>query len=153
MILLREHREIIETLLIHQVDFMLIGGYAVISYGYMRTTGDMDLWLKPDNQNKNKFIQALTSTGFEEDDLEALAKLDFTQPQTFTLGTKPQKIDFLTHINQVSFEEADSQKNMIMSGDIQIPVIHLDHLILSKLGTGRLKDNADVEALQAINRK
>ncbi len=57
------HQEILELMLKHEVEFMLIGGYAVIYYGYMRTTGDMDLWLKPSNENKFKMCKVFDEAG------------------------------------------------------------------------------------------
>jgi len=65
-----DHLEIIKELLENQVSFLLIGGYAVIYHGYNRTTGDMDLWLEPSNQNKYKVIEALEKLGFEQEGLE-----------------------------------------------------------------------------------
>jgi hypothetical protein len=56
---LDEHKAILLQLLKYKVDFMLIGGYAVIYHGYGRTTGDMDIWLKPDNENRDKLIPVL----------------------------------------------------------------------------------------------
>jgi hypothetical protein len=65
-IFLDEHKEFLLLLLKHEVEFMLIGGYAVIFHGYERTTGDMDIWLKPSNENKEKFIEVLKSYGINE---------------------------------------------------------------------------------------
>jgi len=147
-----DHLEIIKELLENQVSFLLIGGYAVIFHGYNRTTGDMDLWLEPTNQNKDKFINALEKLGFEPDDLEKLAEMDFTKHLTFSTGEEPQKIDFITLINQVSFEIANDNKVMANFEGMKIPVINADELILSKRNTGRKKDEADVEELQKIIR-
>ena len=57
--LIEKHKEILIDLINSRVDFLLVGGYAVIYHGYVRTTGDMDVWLKPDNENKLKFIPVL----------------------------------------------------------------------------------------------
>ena len=145
-----DHLEIIKELLENQVSFLLIGGYAVIFHGYNRTTGDMDLWLEPTNRNKDKFINALEKLGFDPDDLEKLAEMDFTKHLTFSIGEEPQKIDFITLINQVSFEEAWVNRIVFALEDINIPVINIDELVLSKINTGRKKDEADVEELQRI---
>ena len=64
-ILLDEHKAIIIQLLNAHVDFILIGGYAVIYHGYGRTTGDMDIWLRPDNSNRDKLIPILENLGIE----------------------------------------------------------------------------------------
>lgn len=149
-IFLDEHQAIIKLLIENQVDFLLIGGYAVIFHGYRRTTGDMDLWLRPTNENKEKFIKSLANAGFESDDLAVLSTLDFTKHLVFSIGDEPQKIDFITHINQVLFEEADKNKVIFDFEELKIPVINIRELILSKINTGRKKDEADVEELQKI---
>lgn len=58
-----EHRELLTALIKNKVDFMLVGGYAVIHYGYDRSTGDMDIWLKTGNRNRDKLINALKDFG------------------------------------------------------------------------------------------
>jgi len=71
------HQEILRQLLEKGVDFILIGDYSVIAHRYERTTGDMDLWLRPDNKNKLVLIEALRSLGFDEDDLAFITAQDF----------------------------------------------------------------------------
>lgn len=150
-IFIEPHYEVLRLLLKHQVDFMLIGGYAVIFYGYSRTTGDMDLWLKPDNQNKLKFCAAMEEAGYDKEGIELLKTKNFEQTLVFNLGTEPQRIDFLTFIDLVTYDEADKLKVIGEIDGIKIPVIHLNNLILSKINTGRSKDKADIEELQRIN--
>jgi predicted nucleotidyltransferase len=151
-IFLEEHLEILEFLIKHKVRFLLIGGYAVIIHGYRRTTGDMDLWLEPTNENKLLFINALRDLNFEDEALEHIQSLDFREPQVLMFGEQPQRIDFLTKINQVTFDEAfDNQLSTEFEG-LQLPVINLRELILSKINTGRPKDAADIDELQRIAR-
>lgn len=147
------HLKLLEALLQEQVEFLIIGGYAVIFYGYQRTTGDVDIWLKPDNENKEKVIQALKSEEISKESLEAVRKMDFTKHLMFSLGEAPEKVDFLTRINQVSFEEAIEKRVITKVNGLQIPFIHLSHLVLSKFNTGRAQDKADMEELQRINRE
>ncbi len=146
--LLNEHQEILSHLIENQVEFLLIGGYAVIYHGYNRTTVDMDVWLNPTNENRDKIIDALTISGFEPEDLETLSRMDFTKHFAFNIGIEPQRIDFITYINHVSFEEAYQNKAIYSFENMQIPVINMRELILSKINTGRKKDEADVEELQ-----
>lgn len=149
-IFFEEHQEIIKLLIKYKVEFLLIGGYAVIFHGYKRTTGDIDLWLGPTNENKEKIINALDKAGYEQDDLNILRNMDFTKHIVFSVGIEPQKIDFITHINQVTFKEAYVNKVMYSFEGLQVPVINIRELILSKMNTGRKKDEADVEELQRI---
>ena len=148
-----DHQYILRNLIKADVDFMLIGGYAVIYYGYRRTTGDMDLWVKPSNDNKIRFVAALSACGFTEESLAQINALDFEKTLMFTVGEEPEKVDFLTHISGLKYE--DAEKNKII-GDIdgmKVPVVHMNDLVLSKMSTDRPKDRADIEELQKIAKK
>ena len=149
-IFLEDHQEIIKKLIQGNVAFLLIGGYAVIYHGYQRTTGDMDLWVEPTNENKEKVIKVLENSGYDPVDLKNLAEMDFTKHLAFSIGEEPQKIDFINYINQVSFDAANRNKTDIDFEGMKIPVINIHELILSKINTGRKKDEADVEEIQKI---
>jgi hypothetical protein len=152
-IFLDEHIEILALMLRHKVKFLLIGGYAVIIHGYRRTTGDMDLWLEPTNENKKQFLLVLQDLGIEDEDIEVLKEIDFSKHQVFSFGEEPQKIDFITYINQVAFEEAYANKTVADFENLLLPVLNLRELILSKMNTGRKKDESDVEELQRLLKK
>ncbi|MEO7532659.1 MAG: hypothetical protein ABIU30_02360 [Ferruginibacter sp.] len=152
-IFIEEHQQLLRTLLKYEVSFMLIGGYAVIHYGYERTTGDMDIWLQTGNANRDKLLKALKSFGITDAGIDELSNMDFTNPlPAFFIGQKPKRIDFITLISKISFEEAIKEVNHFMFENLLIPVIHYNHLILSKQNTGRLKDLADIEELEKINK-
>ena len=150
-ILLEEHKNLLLLLIKHKVEFMLIGGYAVIYYGYERVTSDMDIWLKPTNDNRNKFITALQEKGIMQEDIDAISKMDFSQIQVLHTGEKPNKIDFLTKVHGLTFDEADAKKVYFPLKDEKVPIIHYHHLITLKMLAGRPQDKADVEILQKIN--
>ena len=135
----------------HKVNYMLIGGYAVIYHGYERSTTDMDIWLKPDNHNRDKLIPALKEFGVGDASLQKLSAVDLSQIQYFFFGEKPGRIDFLTQINNVTWSEAEPKVNYLPLQNEGIPVIHYHHLILSKIANNRPQDKADVEMLQKIN--
>ena len=145
------HQELLKDLLDANVDFIIIGGYSVIFHGYKRTTGDVDIWLKPDNTNKVKLLPVLKKVGFDKETLEKIAEYDFTKHLVISIWEEPEKVDFLTRINLVSYEDADKQKVVADIDGIQIPFIHVNHLVLSKITTGRAKDKADIEELQRIS--
>lgn len=149
-IFLDSHKLILQKLLDKKVDFMLIGGYAVNYYGYNRVTGDLDIWIQPNNHNKLLLIEALKELEFDEEGLFAILSWDFTLPQLFHIWERPFQTDFLTHITGAKY--ADVKKNAIQAeiDDLIIPFIHLNDLISSKMLTGRTKDKADVEYLQKI---
>lgn len=151
-ILLDEHKAILINLLKSKIDFILIGGYAVIYHGYGRTTGDMDVWLKPDNENRDKLIPALETFGILPEDVDHIKKMDFTQVLAFHMDEPPRRVDFLTKIVGLTYAEADSKKVFLPLGEFQVPILHLDHLLVNKMISGRAKDKADVEELQKIMR-
>jgi predicted nucleotidyltransferase len=146
------HLEILELLLKSEVDFLLIGGYAVIYHGYRRTTGDMDLWLKPTNENKLKFVKAVSDI-FDHETLRQLSSLNFEDTHVFTAGEEPFKVDFLTRVSGVEYEQADKNKVMGDIDGLSIPVVHINDLVISKLSSDRLKDKHDIEELQKIAKR
>jgi predicted nucleotidyltransferase len=149
-ILYKEHKLILQKILDKKVSFILVGGYAVNYYGYNRVTGDMDVWLQPDNNNKNLLITALQELDFDEEGLKVIEGWDFTNPQLFHIGQKPDLTDFMTHIAGVNFETAKANAIEANIDGLNLKIIHLNNLIENKKATGRLKDLADVEYLQKI---
>lgn len=152
-IFLESHKKFLLLLLKHEVEFVLIGGYAVIIYGYERGTSDMDLWLKPTNENKDKFIIALQEHGISEAGLNQLRSIDFTgEVKVFHIGEKPNKFDFLTKVEGLEFDEAYKAKQLLPLKEFQVPVIQFEHLILIKMIANRPQDKADVDVLSKIHR-
>jgi predicted nucleotidyltransferase len=82
------HKLVLQKLLDKQVSFILVGGYAVNYYGYNRVTGDMDVWLQPDNSNKKLLLTALKQLGFDEEGITTIDSWDFTKLQLFHIGGK-----------------------------------------------------------------
>lgn len=146
------HQYLIKQLLDAKVDFIIIGGYSVIYHGYKRTTGDIDIWLKPDNANKERLLHALALFGLEEDSLNYIRAADITKHTVFSIGTEPEKIDLLTYINLVKYDDADKHKILAEVDGMLIPFLHLNDLILSKINTDRPKDKADIDELQKIEK-
>ena len=96
-----EHQQLLSVLIKNKVDFMLVGGYAVIYYGYDRNTGDMDIWLKTGNENRDKLVKALKDFGVIDQHLERLKEMDFTNPvPVFYFGKEPRRIDFHNYDKQ-----------------------------------------------------
>ena len=151
-ILIEKHKRILSDLVNAKVDFLLIGGYAVIYHGYMRTTGDMDIWLRPDNENKINLINVLQKHLTDKSGIEKIRFLDFSDMVAFHIGREPEKIEFLTKISGVNFHEAYEQKVFLPIADFHIPVLHLNDLIVNKLTSARPKDKSDVDELQRINK-
>ena len=122
------HRKMLRILREFDVDFILVGGFAVNYYGFNRPTGDMDIWLKPENENKEKLLSALTAYGFNSESIAYVKSLNFKDTLVFTCGETPFRIDFLTKISGVEYSEADSQAVKTTMENIGIKIIHI-HLI------------------------
>jgi hypothetical protein len=94
-----------------RLRYLLIGGYAVNYYGYSRNTNDMDIWLSPDNENRDLFINALLCMQYTETEVASLRKEDFTLPFVATIGNTGSLLDILTYVHQdISIDEAEKQK-------------------------------------------
>lgn len=141
----RDFREFIELLNEHNVEYVLVGGYAVILHGYPRYTGDIDFLVKPDMNNAKKVTAVLKEFGFGSLNVtpEEFSKPDFV----LQLGYPPVRIDLITSISGVSFEEADNNKATLTIDDLVVPVLGLKQLRANKKASGRHKDLDDVEHL------
>jgi len=134
-----------------KVQFMLAGGFAVNYHGYNRSTSDLDVWVKPIDENKQNIKNALKKLKFPNGQIALIDSLDFTKPFTFKIGAEPVDIDVFNHITGVNYKEAEI--NMIpfkYSGKLTVNYISLKDLIVNKMLTGRTKDKLDVEELQKI---
>ncbi|MBI5218832.1 MAG: nucleotidyltransferase [Bacteroidia bacterium] len=149
-IFIEEHRHLLTLLMKAGVDFILVGGYAVIYHGYVRTTGDMDIWLRPDNSVKENFLPVLHKLGFQKAGISQVAKSDFSQAQSFYYGEPPLRVDFLTKVSGLSFSECYSKAVFLQFGKYKIPVLNFNDLIVNKMLSDRLQDKADVDELQKI---
>ncbi|MBP9083516.1 MAG: nucleotidyltransferase [Bacteroidia bacterium] len=143
--------EAIETLLRNDVEFLLIGGYAVNFYGYGRYTGDIDFWLRPSDSNKEKFIKAFIELCHDESYVKIIGHLNFNQPQVISIGEPPLRVDFLTKVNLVDFDDAWGKRVFLELKDFQLPIVDYSNLVIMKFNTGRPKDQLDLEQLQRIN--
>jgi hypothetical protein len=150
--LFKPHKELLILLSEHKVDFLLIGGYSVIFYGYNRGTNDMDLWLKPDNANRAKLLNALQKFGIQQTDLKTLSEVDFTKTSMFHIGKKPYRVDFLTKVQNVAWDDAIKNVKLLPFQNILVPIVGYNELVLMKITSDRLKDKADVEELQKIRK-
>ncbi len=127
----------------HRVEYLLIGGYAVIHHGYTRSTGDLDVWINSTPENAQRILEALHEFGFGQASNDL-----FLQPrQIIRLGVPPVRIEIHTSIEGVDFASCHAEKELIQVGDLRVPVLSLADLKRNKRAAGRLKDLADLEAL------
>lgn len=143
--LLPDLKEFLRLLNEFQVEYLLIGGYAVSYHGYPRTTADMDIWIAMGPENAKRVVAMLREFGFGETDLSTDL---FTQPNQVTqMGIPPVRIEILTTISGVDFAEAYAQRVVDVIDEVPVTLISREHLKINKLASGRLKDLADLENL------
>ncbi|HLF64594.1 MAG TPA: nucleotidyltransferase [Saprospiraceae bacterium] len=151
MELTRDYKEFIELLKRHEVNYLIVGGYAVNLYGYPRYTDDLDIWIWVDSSNIRKLLVALKEFGFNSLNL---SEEDFNSPENvLQLGYAPNRIDLLVEIEGLKFEACFDRRTIVELDQIQIDFIGLDDLIEAKKNTGRLQDLADADQLEKLKRK
>ncbi|QXD13815.1 nucleotidyltransferase [Rhodocaloribacter litoris] len=141
-----DYRDILSAFSDEKVEFLLVGAYALAVHGRPRATGDIDLWIRRSEENARKVLRALTTFGAP---ISGLSEADLTAPDmVFQIGVAPRRIDILTTISGVEFDEAWEAREEVEIEGLRIPVISRQHLIQNKRSVGRLKDAADAEWLQ-----
>ncbi|HET7462138.1 MAG TPA: hypothetical protein VFJ82_12855 [Longimicrobium sp.] len=129
-----------------EADFLLVGAFAIAVHQYPRATGDIDLWVRPELANARRVWNALANFGAPVEDLtvEELSRPGFF----YQVGVAPVRIDILTAIDGVSFDEAWAEKEDHDLFGVAVPVISRRHLLINKKATGRPKDQADAAWLE-----
>ncbi len=129
-------------------EFLVVGAHAMAAHGVPRATGDLDLLVRPSEQNAARVVTALRAFGAPLA-AHGVTPADFAQPgMVYQLGLPPRRIDLLTEISGVDFEQAWATRREIETQGLRLPVIGLSALIANKRATGRPKDAVDVELLE-----
>ena len=140
-----DFKELLALFNANQVDYMVIGGYALAFHGAPRFTGDLDIFVKPDPENARRIMEALDQFGFQSVELSVD---DFRRPdRVVQLGVPPVRVDILTAITGVSWAEAAAGRVVGKYGDIPVYYIGRKQFSVNKRATGRKRDLADLEAL------
>lgn len=132
----------------HNVDYLIVGGYAVILHGYVRTTGDLDIWVRKSKVNYHKIAAAFVDFGMPVFDMNEDNFLHNEELDVFTFGVPPICIELITNIKGISFDEAFENALVKKVDQIEIKLIHLEDLIKAKEAAGRPKDKNDIEHLK-----
>lgn len=141
-----DFQDILSSFLSAEVDFLLIGAFAMAAHGILRATGDIDLWVSTESGNATRILKALHVFGAPMQDI---SEADFMSGDTvLQIGIAPRRIDILTSIDGVDFSSAVVNRIYVEIVEMRIPVIGLHELIQNKLATGRTKDHADAVLLQ-----
>ena len=140
-----DFRDLLALFNAHKVDYMIVGGYALAFHGAPRFTGDLDIFVKPDPDNAQRISDALDKFGFKS---SGLTKEDFQSlAKVVQLGVPPVRIDIITSLTGVSWEEAFAGRKQGKYGDIPVHYIGREQFVANKRALGRKRDLADLEAL------
>ena len=132
------------------VDYILVGGWAVNMYGYIRATVDLDIWILADMANAQRVYAALGEFGAPIADVKPE---DFAEDGIiFQIGVAPCRIDIITRISGVSYVDAARRTVPKEIDGVAVKVISIEDLITNKKASGRTKDLADVEVLERIGK-
>jgi hypothetical protein len=146
MRLQKDLREFIGLLNSNLVEYVIVGAYSLAYHGVPRYTGDIDLFIRSSPQNAASLEAVIRQFGFEETGLRAR---DFLEPnQVIQLGVAPNRIDLLTGIDGVSFDEAWQTRVPATLDGLPVCMLNKELLIKNKLAAGRPQDVADVKRLQ-----
>jgi hypothetical protein len=128
--------------------FLVVGAHAMAVHGVPRATGDLDIWVRPDPENAQKVLRALVEFGAPLETTNLRAE-DLTDPETvYQIGLPPRRIDIITDIDGVTFEEAWQSKVISQVAGLAVPFLGWDVLLRNKKASGRPKDLADIELLE-----
>ena len=141
-----DFRDMLSCLKDEEVEFIIVGAYALAAHGLPRATGDIDIWVRNSSANAQKTIRALVKFGAPT---STLSEKDFISPEMVVqIGVEPCRIDLLTGIDGVEFDDAWKNKVSINIGRQEIYILSKADLLKNKLATGRDKDQGDIAWLE-----
>lgn len=141
-----DFRDLLSTFNAHSVEYLVVGAYALAAHGRVRATGDLDLWVRATPDNAARVVNALTKFGAP---LHDLTLTDLSHPGTvFQIGVAPLRVDILTGIDGVTFDDAWPARVQTKVFGQPVAVISIEHLIRNKRAVGRAQDLADLEWLE-----
>jgi hypothetical protein len=145
----QDYSDLLRELSAHNVNYVIVGAYAMAAHGYVRATGDIDIFVEPTPENAGAVIASLAAFGAP---LSGVTTEDFRTPGTvYQIGVPPNRIDILTDIDGLSFDEAGSI-SVEIDGQL-VPFLDLESLKRNKAASSRTKDKLDLEMLQEDGRQ
>ncbi|MBC8290989.1 MAG: nucleotidyltransferase [Planctomycetes bacterium] len=142
-----DFRDMLSAFIDQKVEFLVVGAHAMAAHGFARSTGDIDLWIARSEENAARTIAALRQFGAP---LFDLTEEDLVTPGiVFQIGVEPHRIDILTRISGLEFDEAWPGRHNVNVNSLEFAVIGLDDLIRNKRASGRPKDILDISVLEA----
>ena len=140
-----DFKEFLQLLNAKEVEYLLIGGYAIGYHGYPRATVDMNVWIAIDPVNAEKVVVALFEFGFNVPELSP--ELFLKEDQIIRMGVPPFRLEILTTISGVQFAECYAERVVDSIDGVEINIINLEHLKINKKASGRYKDLNDLANL------
>jgi predicted nucleotidyltransferase len=144
----QDYKEFIELLNANEVEYLVIGAFALGFHGHPRFTGDIDFWVRNDLSNAEKVFKSIKEFGFP---MSKLKTEDFTSDDfIFQMGFPPIRIDIITSVDGLEFDKSFKNKNEKLIEGLKINFINIEDFITNKKRVGRNKDLADLEGLDII---
>ena len=132
------------------VDYILVGGWAVNMYGYIRATVDLDIWILADSDNARKVYSAIAEFGAPVSEMKPEEFAEYGM--IFQIGVAPCRVDIISKISGVSYADAVTRAVPKTIDGIPVRIISLEDLIANKKASGRAKDLVDVEVLEGCRK-
>jgi len=140
-----EFSDLLKLLNVHDVRYLVVGGFAVAWHGYPRATGDIDIWTERSRANAERIVRAVREFGFDVPQLREDTLVETNR--ILRMGNPPLRVEILTSISGVEFSPCFASRDEVVLGDLRIPVLNLVHLRENKRASGRHKDLDDLENL------
>lgn len=147
----RDFKDFLRLLNANEIRYIVIGGYAVAFHGYVRYTGDLDIFVELSAENAEKLTRTLHEFGFNLPSVNPA--LFLRKGKIIRMGHEPIRLEILNDIDGVTFQECYAHRRIAFLGKLKINFIALPQLLKNKCASRRLKDLADVEALTRRKRR
>ncbi|HOZ86180.1 MAG TPA: hypothetical protein PL029_00415 [Bacteroidia bacterium] len=142
----QDFKEFVELLIKNKAEYLIVGGYAVGVNGHPRYTGDLNIWLRPSVENARRVFNCVNEFGFGK---LGISESDFTKEgNIIQLGYPPHRIDLLTSIDGVGFDDCFAKRKVVEIEELQVNFIGYEDLIKNKKATGRPRDIDEIEHLK-----
>lgn len=142
-----DFRDLLSTFIDASVEFLVVGGYAMAAHRLPRATKDLDVWVRPSPENARCVLRALDAFGAPRHEL---TETDLqTEGTIYQVGVPPNRVDIITEVEGVGFDDAWRDRREVEIEGLRIPVIGRAHLILNKRTVRRPQDLVDADLLES----
>jgi len=142
----KDFKEFLQLMNSKEIEYLVVGGYAVGYHGYPRATGDMDIWIAINKNNAMKMVDSLKEFGFDLPELKN--ELFLQEEKIIRMGVPPMRLEILTSIDGVSFDTCFKNRVIADFGAFKVNFISKDDLLINKRSSGRPQDLVDFDKLQ-----